>query len=232
MNISPFEPGPLNFCKDGSESRRCKSQQGEGVTHDESDAPAPGRASTSLTLFAASESTESNPDSSSDFSRSLSPQSNNMENAKKSVELTQDESEAFSRLVLPEPQPGVCIYNHFATRGIRVDRVEPGLVVCTLKVPPRLTDRAGNLANGAIANLVDQVGAVVHVRGLPVNVSVDISISFMSKAKLGDELEITSRVLGQLGRYCGTSILVRNKATGEVIAEGRHSLFAIHTSKL
>ncbi|XP_070674309.1 uncharacterized protein [Malus domestica] len=157
---------------------------------------------------------------------------NNMENAKKSVELTQDESEAFSRLVLPEPQPGVCIYNHFATRGIRVDRVEPGLVVCTLKVPPRLTDRAGNLANGAIANLVDQVGAVVHVRGLPVNVSVDISISFMSKAKLGDELEITSRVLGQLGRYCGTSILVRNKATGEVIAEGRHSLFAIHTSKL
>ncbi|XP_070674308.1 uncharacterized protein [Malus domestica] len=199
MNISPFEPGPLNFCKDGSESRWCKSQHGEGVTHDESDAPAPGRASTSLTLFAASESTESNPDSSSDFSRSLSPRSNNMENAKKSVELTQDESEAFSRLVLPEPQPG---------------------------------DRAGNLANGAIANLVDQVGAVVHVRGLPVNVSVDISISFMSKAKLGDELEITSRVLGQLGRYCGTSILVRNKATGEVIAEGRHSLFAIHTSKL
>ncbi|XP_050138575.1 uncharacterized protein LOC126614915 isoform X4 [Malus sylvestris] len=162
----------------------------------------------------------------------LSFAANNMENAKKSVELTQDESEAFSRLVLPEPQPGVCIYNHFATRGIRVDRVEPGLVVCTLKVPPRLTDRAGNLANGAIANLVDQVGAVVHVRGLPVNVSVDISISFMSKAKLGDELEITSRVLGQLGRYCGTSILVRNKATGEVIAEGRHSLFAIHTSKL
>ncbi|TQD69082.1 hypothetical protein C1H46_045385 [Malus baccata] len=37
-------------------------------------APAPGRASTSLTLFAASESTESNPDSSSDISRSLSPQ--------------------------------------------------------------------------------------------------------------------------------------------------------------
>ncbi|XP_068310466.1 uncharacterized protein [Pyrus communis] len=209
-----------------------KANKSLELTHDELEAPAPGRASTSLTLFVASESTESNPDSSSDFSRSLSPQPNNMENAKKSVELTQDESEAFSRVVLPEPQPGVCIYNHFATRGIRVDRVEPGLVVCTLKVPPRLTDRAGNLANGAIANLVDQVGAAVHVRGLPVNVSVDISISFMSKAKLGDELEITSRVLGQRDRYCGTSILVRNKATGEVIAEGRHSLFAIHTSKL
>ncbi|CAN6696102.1 unnamed protein product [Malus baccata var. baccata] len=331
MNISPSEPGPLNFCKDGSESRWCKK------------APAPGRASTSLTLFAASESTESNPDSSSDFSRSLSPQPNNMESAKKSVELTQDESEAFSRLVLPErqpgdragnlangaianlvdqvgaavhvrglpvnvsvdisisfmskaklgdeveitsrvlgqlgrycgtsilvrnkatgeviaevgnaankmenakksveltedeleafsrlvlpePQTGECIYNHFAITGIRVDRVEPGFVACTLKVPPRLTDRAGNLANGAIANLVDLVGASVHFRGLPMNVSVDISISYLSKAKLGDELEITSKSLGQRGRYSGVSILMRNKATGEMIAEVALSWFPI-----
>ncbi|CAN6559442.1 unnamed protein product [Malus baccata var. baccata] len=328
MNISPSEPGPLNFCKDGSESRWCKT-------------------STSLTLFAASESTESNPDSSSDISRSLSPQPNNMENAKKSVELTQDESEAFSRLVLPErqpgdragnlangaianlvdqvgaavhvrglpvnvsvdisisfmskaklgdeleitsrvlgqrgrycgtsilvrnkatgeviaeadrivgnaankmenakksveltedeleafsrlvlpePQTGECIYNHFAITGIRVDRVEPGFVACTLKVPPRLTDRAGNLANGAIASLVDLVGASVHFRGLPMNVSVDISISYLSKAKLGDELEITSKSLGQRGRYSGVSILMRNKATGEMIAEVGLSWFPI-----
>ncbi|XP_070674311.1 uncharacterized protein [Malus domestica] len=165
-----------------------------------------------------------------------------MENAKKSVELTEDELEAFSRLVLPEPQTGECIYNHFAITGIRVDRVEPGFVACTLKVPPRLTDRAGNLANGAIANLVDLVGASVHFRGLPMNVSVDISISYLSKAKLGqlivlglqlqDELEITSKSLGQRGRYSGVSILMRNKATGEMIAEGRHSLFRSAASKL
>ncbi|KAH1066920.1 hypothetical protein J1N35_031907 [Gossypium stocksii] len=117
-------------------------------------------------------------------------------------------------------------YEDFALRGIRVDTVQPGFVSCTLTVPPRLTDRSGNLAKGAVANLVDEVGAaVVHVEGLPMNVSVDMSISFLGTAKLNDELEITSKVLGQRGSYSGTIVLVRNKATGELIAEGRHSLF-------
>lgn len=50
--------------------------------------------------------------------------------------------------------------------------------------------------------------------------------------ELQDELEITSRVLGQRGGYSGTIVLLRNKATGEVIAEGRHSLFRQHASKI
>ena len=46
-------------------------------------------------------------------------------------------------------------------------------------------DRNGKLATGAIANLVDEVGgALVHVEGLPMNVSVDMSISFLSTAKV------------------------------------------------
>jgi acyl-coenzyme A thioesterase 13 len=48
-----------------------------------------------------------------------------------------------------------------------------------------LQDRTGKLASGAIANLVDEVGgAVVQVEGLPMNVSVDMSIAFLSSAKL------------------------------------------------
>ncbi|CAI0475524.1 unnamed protein product, partial [Linum tenue] len=79
-------------------------------------------------------------------------------------------------------------------------------------------DRSGKLATRAIANLVDEVGgAVVHVEGLPMNVSVDMSISFLASAKLHDELEIiTSRVLGQKGGYAGTVVLVKNKQTGEL----------------
>ena len=50
--------------------------------------------------------------------------------------------------------------------------------------------------------------------------------------KLQDELELTSRVLGQRGGYSGTIVLIRNKTSGEVIAEGRHSLFGKHASKL
>ncbi|CAB4282318.1 unnamed protein product [Prunus armeniaca] len=158
-----------------------------------------------------------------------------MEKAKRSLELTDDESEAVSRLAVRPHRAGAgpSLYEYFALRGIQVDRVEPGLVVCTFKVPPHLSDRSGRLANGAIANLVDEVGgAVVHVEGLPMNVSVDMCISYMSTAKLHDELEITSRVLGQRGGYSGMIVLMRNKVTGEVIAEGRHSLFGRHASKL
>lgn len=46
-------------------------------------------------------------------------------------------------------------------------------------------DKDGNLSNGAIANLVDVAGAsLIYVTGLPMNVSVDMSISYVSKAKI------------------------------------------------
>lgn len=47
-----------------------------------------------------------------------------------------------------------------------------------------------------------------------------------------DELEIVSKLLGKKGGYSGTLVLVRNKTTGELIAEGRHSLFGKHASKM
>ncbi|XVE59372.1 hypothetical protein DITRI_Ditri05aG0041400 [Diplodiscus trichospermus] len=158
-----------------------------------------------------------------------------MEKVKEFLELSKEEAETVSRLTIHPHRTGseCSFYEYFALRGILVDRVEAGVVSCTFKVPPRLTDKSGNLATGAVANLVDEVGgAVVHVEGLPINVSVDMSISFLGTAKLNDELEITSKVLGQRGGYSGTVVLVRNKATGELIAEGRHSLFRKQASKL
>ncbi|CAN1282443.1 Acyl-coenzyme A thioesterase 13 [Linum perenne] len=158
-----------------------------------------------------------------------------MEKAKQFLEPIQGEADMVSQLVIPTHRVGheCSFYEDFSIRGIRVDRVEPGLVTCSFTVPARLTDRSGKLATGAIANLVDEVGgAVVHIEGLPMNVSVDMSISFLSSAKLHDELEITSKVLGRKGGYAGTVVLVKNKLTGELIAEGRHSLFGRHASKM
>ncbi|KAM5583358.1 hypothetical protein ABKV19_003315 [Rosa sericea] len=140
----------------------------------------------------------------------------------------QESTEAVSRLDIEAQRLAdeSSLYDYFAATGIRVDRVEPGLVVSSFKVPPRLTDRAGNFANGAIANLVDIVAhSPIYVVGQPANVSVDISISYLSTAKVHDELEITSKRLGQRGRYTGILVCLRNKVTGEIIAEGRHSMF-------
>lgn len=65
----------------------------------------------------------------------------NMQKAKEYLELTDGDSEAVSRLDISGQRVGneSSFYEVFALRGIRVDRVEPGLVVCTFKVPPRLT---------------------------------------------------------------------------------------------
>nr|XP_023881441.1 acyl-coenzyme A thioesterase 13-like [Quercus suber]POE74199.1 acyl-coenzyme a thioesterase 13 [Quercus suber] len=151
-----------------------------------------------------------------------------MEKAMEFLKLSSEESEHMSRLTIHPHQVGqeFSFYEDFALRGIRVDWVEPTFVACTFRVLARFTDRTGKLASGAIANIVDIAGGcVVHVEGLPFNVSVDILISFLSTARPDDELEITSRALGQRAGYFGTVVVIRNKTTGEIIAEGRHSLF-------
>ncbi|KAF9598506.1 hypothetical protein IFM89_028038 [Coptis chinensis] len=110
-----------------------------------------------------------------------------MEKARHAMELTQEETETVSGLKVSQHEPGYekSFYEKFALKGIRVDRVEPGCVVCSFKVPSRLTNTDGNFSSGAIANLIDEVGgAVVHIEGLPRNVSVDMSISFLSTAKI------------------------------------------------
>nr|GMD73323.1 acyl-coenzyme A thioesterase 13-like [Ipomoea batatas] len=61
-----------------------------------------------------------------------------------------------------------------------------------------------------------------------------ISCTFKVPPRLIDELEISWRVLGKRGSYFGTCIVVKNKASGEIIAEGRNSLYRnpINNSKM
>ncbi|XP_057953241.1 uncharacterized protein LOC131147723 [Malania oleifera] len=153
-----------------------------------------------------------------------------MEKVKAFLEVTEEESETVSSVAVRPHRLGreMSFYDDFALRGIRVLEARPGFALCSFKVPTRLTNRKGELASGAIANLVDLVGmSVLPVKG-SINVSVDISISYLSTAKLHDEVEITSRMLGLRGGYAGTIVVLMNKTTGEIIAEGRHSLFCKH----
>lgn len=63
-----------------------------------------------------------------------------MEKAKQYLAVGDEASEAVSRLAVPPRRAGdnPSFYESFSLRGLRVDRVEPGLVVCSFKVPPRL----------------------------------------------------------------------------------------------
>lgn len=158
-----------------------------------------------------------------------------MEKARAALSLGEEESDRVRGLAVVPHRAGhdASFYEGFSLRGIRVDRIQPGSLSCAFRVPSRLTDSSGNLSPGAIANLVDEVGAAaIHADGHHPKVSVDMSISYMSAAKLNDELEITSRVLGHKGGYSGTQVILRNKMTGEIVAEGRHSLFGNLMSKI
>lgn len=158
-----------------------------------------------------------------------------MDKAREALSVGEEESDRVSNLeVLPHrPGDGASFYEGFALRGIRVDRIRPGSLVCTFKVPPRLTDRNGNLSLGAIANLVDEVGgAAIHADGTHMKVSIDMSICYMSEAKTDDELEISSKVLGNKGGFSGTHVLITNRKNGVIVAEGRHTLFGNLRSKI
>ncbi|KAJ0580804.1 putative HotDog domain superfamily, acyl-coenzyme A thioesterase 13 [Helianthus annuus] len=83
------------------------------------------------------------------------------------------------------PELSYCFYDDLALKGIRVDQLQPGSISCSFTIPPRLTDRNGDLANGAIATFVDLIGgALLHEMDVPMKVSVDMSISYLSTAKI------------------------------------------------
>ncbi|KAF8748307.1 hypothetical protein HU200_012943 [Digitaria exilis] len=128
-----------------------------------------------------------------------------------------------------EPSPS--FFEGFALQGIRVDRIHPGYILCSFTVPPRLTSAAGgsiHLAPGSVVALVDEIGSAAAVAdGKHLKVSTDMSVSFvdLAAAAPGDTLRIVARALGHKGAYSGTHVLVANATTGQVVAEGRHSLF-------
>ncbi|XP_057789856.1 uncharacterized protein LOC131006747 [Salvia miltiorrhiza] len=145
-----------------------------------------------------------------------------------------EEADRVSRLRFPPHKPHAepSFYEYSILRGVRVNSLRSDSTLsCSFTVPPRLTDRNGKLAAGAIASLVDEIGAAaIHEGGKPMDVSVDMSIAYISEAKMNDELEITSRCLGERGSYHGTEVLIRNRTTGDVVAQGRHSLFSLPPS--
>ncbi|GJN13266.1 hypothetical protein PR202_ga31619 [Eleusine coracana subsp. coracana] len=122
-------------------------------------------------------------------------------------------------------------FEGFALQGIRVDAIHPGRILCSFTVPARLTSSSTNrqqLAVGAVVALVDEIGSAVSVSdGKQLKVSVDMSVALvdLAAAASGDTLRITARTLGHKGFYSGTHVLIVNAATGQVVAEGRHSLF-------
>ncbi|XP_060100124.1 acyl-coenzyme A thioesterase 13 [Heteronotia binoei] len=103
----------------------------------------------------------------------------------------------------------------------------PGKVVCEMKVEEEHTNRAGTLHGGLTATLVDVVStaALMYTERQVPGVSVDMNISYMSAAKIGDEILITAEVLKQGRTLSFANVDLISKTTGKLIAQGRHTKF-------
>lgn len=101
----------------------------------------------------------------------------------------------------------------------------PGKVVCEMQVAEEHTNRGGTLHGGLTATLVDVISTVAIMnseRGAP-GVSVDMNITYMNAAKIGEDVLITAQVLKQGKTLAFATVDLTSKATGKIIAQGRHT---------
>ncbi|CAH1436248.1 unnamed protein product [Lactuca virosa] len=119
--------------------------------------------------------------------------------------------------------------------GLKVDLIERGRVLCSMKVPPRLLNVGNSLHGGATAALVDVVGSSVIMTMDSVattGVSVEINVSYLDAAFVGDEIEIEAKALRVGKAVAVVSVEFRKKKTGKIIAQGRHTKYLAVSSKL
>ncbi|XP_074543433.1 acyl-coenzyme A thioesterase 13 [Halichoeres trimaculatus] len=108
---------------------------------------------------------------------------------------------------------------------VNILSASPGKLVCELRVEEEHTNRGGTLHGGMTATLVDVISTVAIMnteRGAP-GVSVDMNITYMSAAKMGEDVLITAEVLKQGRTLAFASVDLTSKVTGKMIAQGRHT---------
>ncbi|EDL32477.1 acyl-coenzyme A thioesterase 13 [Mus musculus] len=101
----------------------------------------------------------------------------------------------------------------------------PEKLICEMKVEEQHTNKLGTLHGGLTATLVDSISTMALMcteRGAP-GVSVDMNITYMSPAKIGEEIVITAHILKQGKTLAFASVDLTNKTTGKLIAQGRHT---------
>lgn len=92
----------------------------------------------------------------------------------------------------------------------------PEKLICEMKVEEQHTNKLGTLHGGLTATLVDSISTMALMcteRGAP-GVSVDMNITYMSPAKIGEEIVITAHILKQGKTLAFASVDLTNKTTG------------------
>mmetsp|Transcript_55964 Transcript_55964/g.128029 ORF Transcript_55964/g.128029 Transcript_55964/m.128029 type:complete len:102 (+) Transcript_55964:292-597(+) len=96
-----------------------------------------------------------------------------------------------------------------------------------LLVEPKMQNPFWKMHGGALCTLVDLAGtaAIMSLSPTQPGVSVDLNVSFLSAADIGETLIITSKV-EKLGQKLGfTDVRISEKLSGRLVAVGRHTKY-------
>ncbi|XP_049884975.1 acyl-coenzyme A thioesterase 13-like [Pectinophora gossypiella] len=113
-------------------------------------------------------------------------------------------------------------------RKVKVISCDKGRMVTEFQVGQEHLNQRGTLHGGFIAHLVDAISTyaltandTIETRGM----SIDLSVSYLRMAKEGDfvEVEAVTKKLGK--KIAFLEVELRNKASGQVIATGRHTKY-------
>ncbi|XP_057505443.1 uncharacterized protein LOC130788693 [Actinidia eriantha] len=117
-------------------------------------------------------------------------------------------------------------------QGLQIELAQKGLIRCRFVVPEQLSDRDGNWHVGAIAVLVDNVGAAAIASCVGhVKVSVGFNVSYLSTAKIQEEVEIEGKAIGHKDKLSLVEVSVKKKDSGELIVIAKQWMSS-KTSKL
>ncbi|XP_010542240.1 PREDICTED: acyl-coenzyme A thioesterase 13-like isoform X1 [Tarenaya hassleriana] len=107
--------------------------------------------------------------------------------------------------------------------GLELVHVGRGIVLCHLRITDRVLDGEGNWSVGAIAAMIDTIGPVTtftYDDGRP-HATVDCNSSFLSTAKIHEEVEIEGKVVGRNGELKSAKVEIRRRGNGDLMATGR-----------
>ncbi|XP_038056592.1 acyl-coenzyme A thioesterase 13-like [Patiria miniata] len=106
---------------------------------------------------------------------------------------------------------------------VNITSASPGQCSCELTVAEEQANRRGSLHGGFVSTLVDTLTTVAVLSspaGVP-GVSVELSVSFLKAARIGDQLTMDAEVI-KAGKSLAFSKANLFNANGDIIAQGNH----------
>jgi acyl-coenzyme A thioesterase 13 len=110
-------------------------------------------------------------------------------------------------------------------RHLKVTSAHAGRVECTMRVAKDTVNAYGGLHGGCIATIVDHCGtlALLSVKPMKPGVSLEIAVSYLASAKLGEDLRIVSTSLKNGRTIALADVTIRRASDDAIIAIGKHT---------